>query len=146
MKAKSARSAPRSECPINAAVEVIGDQWSLLILRDMLLKLQSRFSEFHRSEESVATNILSARLNHLAAHGLIEKLPDPNDGRAALYLPTEKAIDLIPVLLAAMAWSDAHAPQANRYPGLMKSLQTDPHGAAQQLADRVRQFRKEVCA
>ncbi|MEL6960029.1 MAG: helix-turn-helix domain-containing protein, partial [Pseudomonadota bacterium] len=133
-----------STCPINAAVEVIGDQWSLLVLRDMLLQSKFRFSEFRRSDEGIATNILTARLARLQAFGLIEKHPDPDDGRGALYLPTERALDLIPVLLAAMAWSDAHQPGTAHFPGAVEGYNADPHAVSDLLKSKVRQEREAL--
>ncbi|MEM9349837.1 MAG: helix-turn-helix domain-containing protein [Pseudomonadota bacterium] len=144
MQSKLPSSGTRSSCPVNAAVEVIGDQWTLLILRDMLLQERCRFSEFRGSEESVATNILATRLKHLATHGLIEKFKDPEDGRGALYFPTERALDFIPVLVATMAWSNTHQPETTKYAPLMAAYRSDPHGTAEGLKERARQFRKKV--
>ncbi|MEM0977023.1 MAG: helix-turn-helix domain-containing protein [Pseudomonadota bacterium] len=143
MKVKSTAE-KRSNCPVNAVVEILGDQWSLLILRDMLLQGRGRYSEFHGADEGVATNILSTRLSHLAGYGLIDKHPDPSDGRAAIYTATDRAIDLIPMLVAAIAWSDTHDPAARKYDDLMAAYRADPHATTAQLADRARQFRKEL--
>jgi len=133
----------RSECPINAVVEILGDQWSMLILRDMLLQGRARYSDFHASDEGVATNILSTRLNHLAQYGLIEKNRDPTDGRASIYVATDRGIDMIPMLMAAIAWSDDHAPNTISYTDLMSSYRADPQATLDQLAERARQFRKD---
>lgn len=133
----------RSECPINAAVEIIGDQWSLLILRDILLRCQGRFSDFYNADEGISTNILTARLNHLIGHGLIEKHPDPKDGRASLYLPTPEGVDLIPVLLSVMVWSADHMPNTTQYPEIIEAYRKDPHGATTSMAARAAKFRKD---
>lgn len=133
----------RSDCPVNAIVEVIGDQWTLLILRDMILLQRARYSEFRLAGEGVATNILATRLKHLAEHGLIEKHPDPADGRGALYFPTMRALDFIPVLLAALAWSDKHQPETLKYAELMAGYHADPHGMAAKLRDRALAFRRD---
>ena len=142
MKDKNTSDARRSKCPINAVVEILGDQWSLLILRDILLQGSARYSDFHSSDEGVATNILSTRLNHLTGYGLIEKHPDPKDGRAALYVATDRAIDLIPMLIAAITWSDKHAPGVRSYDQLLSAYAADPHETTAQLAERARNFRK----
>lgn len=143
MKAKLSSQGVRSDCPVNAVVEVIGDQWTLLILRDMTLMRRARYSEFRLAGEGVATNILATRLKHLAEHGLIEKHPDPEDGRGALYFPTTRALDLIPVLLAALAWSDTHQPDTLKYAELMAAYRGDPHRTAENLRARALAFRAD---
>lgn len=144
MKANLRTQGARSDCPVNAVVEVIGDQWTLLILRDMTLMQRARYSEFRLAGEGVATNILAARLKHLAEHGLIEKHPDPEDGRGALYFPTERALDLIPVLLAALAWSDTHQPDTQKYADLMGAYRGDPHRTADNLRARALAFKADA--
>lgn len=134
----------RSVCPVNAIVEIVGDQWSLLILRDILLLERSRFSEFRDADEGVATNILAKRLKHLLDHGLIERHPDPADGRGSIYLPTDRAMDLIPVLLAMIAWSAQHQPGAKKYPDLMALYAKNPTDAAMRMQERAQALRKQI--
>src|SRR3954471_20165646 len=88
----------RSSCPLNASIEMLGDRWSLLILRDMMLRGFRSFKEFLTSYEGIATNILSDRLKRLAAHGIITAQEDPSDGRRLIYVLTPKGLDLAPVL------------------------------------------------
>src|SRR5215471_21665509 len=88
----------RSGCPLNASVEMLGDRWSLLIIRDMMLLGRRTFKEFLGSYERPATNILTDRLRRLEAHGIIRTERDPADGRKVIYQLTEKGIDLAPVL------------------------------------------------
>jgi len=92
----------RSDCPINFAVETFGDRWTLLVLRDLLLKGRSSYSEFLRAEEHIATNILADRLQRLQEDGLATR---GADGR---YRPTAKALDLLPVLVEMILWSATH--------------------------------------
>lgn len=93
----------RSGCPINAAVEVLGDQWSLIVLRDIMFGNRRHFRTLQReSEEGIASNILAARLRALVAAGLLTK-EDPGRGRRAAYSLTEPAIQLVPVL-AELGW------------------------------------------
>src|SRR5947209_3401182 len=84
----------RSGCPLNASVEMLGDRWSLLILRDMMLRGFSSFKEFLTSYEGIATNILSDRLKRLIAHGIIATREDASDGRKLLYILTPNGLDL----------------------------------------------------
>src|ERR1700674_3455892 len=98
----------RSECPLNASVEMLGDRWSLLIIRDMMLRGFRTFKEFLESHEKIATNILADRLRKLEAHGIITSKRDPSDGRKQIYSLTPKGIDLAPVLTEMVLWSAAH--------------------------------------
>lgn len=94
----------RSDCPIHFALETFGDRWTLLVLRDLLLKGRSTYGELLAGGEGIATNILADRLRRLQDDGLIEHV---SDGR---YRPTAKAIDLLPVLVEMIVWSAAHDP------------------------------------
>lgn len=100
----------RSGCPINLSLEVFGDRWSLLILRDMMFGGKRHFREFLRSEEGISTNILADRLRKLAEDGMIKKSSDSSHKQKALYSLTEKAIDLVPVLVCLGAWGSRHLP------------------------------------
>ena len=93
----------RSDCPIAASLDIIGDRWTLLVLRDMLLGGKSHFSEF-AEDESIATNILTDRLATLVDQEIIERIPDPDDGRKYLYRPLPPAIELLPVITELAAW------------------------------------------
>jgi DNA-binding HxlR family transcriptional regulator len=110
------KSAPkrRSRCPLNASVEMLGDRWSLLIIRDMMLRGSSTYKEFLESFERIATNILADRLRRLEAFGIISVLPDPSDGRKRIYLLTPKGIDLAPVLTEMVLWAAANENTGNQ--------------------------------
>ncbi len=97
----------RSECPIAGSLDILGDRWTLLVLRD-LLDGKTRFSEFERSAESITTNILSDRLRRLEQHGMIDRRQ--GDGRRYAYHLTTKGEDLRPAILALAAWGNAHVP------------------------------------
>lgn len=102
---KKTTSGPRSGCPINIALEIFGDRWSLLIVRDLMFKGRNTYKEFLEAEEGIATNILAERLQRLEATGIILKQPDPADGRKTIYQLTAKGIDLAPVLVEMILWS-----------------------------------------
>ena len=97
----------RSDSPVAASVDIFGDRWTLLILRDLLVGDASQFSELG-SRESIATNILSERLQRLLDTGLIVRRRDPADGRRWLYAPTTKAVELVPALIEIMLWGTRH--------------------------------------
>jgi len=104
----------RSGCPLNASVEMLGDRWSLLILRDMMLRGYTRFNEFLQSEEKIATNILADRLRRLEDFGILSSRQDPADGRKRIYSLTPKGIDLAPVLTEMVLWASRHEDVGNQ--------------------------------
>ncbi|MEQ8813689.1 MAG: helix-turn-helix domain-containing protein [Thalassobaculum sp.] len=105
------RNEQRSGCPINLSLEVFGDRWSLIVLRDMMFGNRRHFREIlSRSQEGIASNILSARLKHLLDLGMITKADDPSHKQKAIYSLTEKAIELVPVFATLGAWGRRHLP------------------------------------
>jgi DNA-binding HxlR family transcriptional regulator len=112
--AKHNTSGRRSGCPLNASVEMLGDRWSLLIIRDMMLRGFRTYKEFLECYEGIATNILADRLQKLLKHGIIATRSDPNDGRKVIYGLTPKGIDLAPVLTEMVLWAAAHEDTGNQ--------------------------------
>lgn len=107
--AASMKRAPsKSHCPVNYALEAIGDTWSLLIVRDIAFWGKRTFREFLKSEESISSNILVARLENMERKGIISKSPHPTDGRKEVYSLTEKGVDLVPILLEMSGWSEKY--------------------------------------
>ena len=98
----------RSSCPINILLEMVGDSWSLLIVRDMMFKECTTYNDFLNAGERIATNILSDRLQKLEASGIIAKQNDPTDARRYKYRLTERGIDLAPILVEMILWSDRY--------------------------------------
>ncbi len=119
------KSAPkrRSGCPLNASVEMLGDRWSLLIIRDMMLRGFRRYKEFMECYEGIATNILADRLRKLRAYGIIVAGQDPKDARKITYLLTAKGIDLAPVLTEMVLWAAAHEATGNQM--LVRQMKED---------------------
>ena len=95
----------RSNCPISMALELIGDPWSLLVVRDLMFKGRHRYKEFLEAEEGIASNVLADRLRRLEAAGILGRAADPDDGRRAVYSLTRKGIELAPVLVDLVIWS-----------------------------------------
>ena len=104
----------RSECPLNASVEMLGDRWSLLIIRDMMLRNASAYKTLLECYEGIATNILADRLRKLLDHGIINTECDLSDGRRVTYRLTEKGIDLAPVLTEMVLWAAEHERTGNQ--------------------------------
>jgi DNA-binding HxlR family transcriptional regulator len=101
----------RSGCPINLSLEVIGDKWSLLVIRDMMFGNRRHFRELQiGSEEGIASNILADRLQRLTDNGLITRAPDPTHKQKIVYSLTEPAIQLVPVMAALGSWGRRHLP------------------------------------
>ena len=98
----------RSGCPISCSLDLLGDKWSLLIVRDMVFRRKRYFKEFLSSDEGIATNILTDRLNRLEVTGIISKQPDPENGRQIVYTLTEKGVALIPVLVELVCWGSIY--------------------------------------
>ena len=113
----------RSECPLNASVEMLGDRWSLLIIRDMMLRGFCSYKEFLQCYEGIATNILGDRLHKLVSYGILTSEPDPLDGRKLIYSLTAKGIDLAPVLTEMVLWAAAHEDTGNQ--ALILQMKTD---------------------
>ena len=113
----------RSECAMNRMVEVFGDQWSLLIIRDMMFMNRRHFRELlTESQEGIASNILADRLQMLVQQGIIVKAHDPSHKQKAIYSLTEKGIELLPLLMEMAAWAKKHLPAA-RLRGLTQVLE-----------------------
>jgi DNA-binding HxlR family transcriptional regulator len=102
------RSKRRSGCPVSISLEIFGDRWSLLIIRDLMVRAYRTFREFEESGEGIATNILADRLGKLKEAGIIAAELEESDGRKVNYRLTEKGIDLAPVLLELLIWGARH--------------------------------------
>ncbi len=98
----------RSGCPVSIALEVFGDNWSLLIVRDLMVRGYRTFKEFHQAGEGISTNILADRLQKLEAARIIASEPVETDRRRVHYRLTEKGIDLAPTLLELLMWGARH--------------------------------------
>jgi DNA-binding HxlR family transcriptional regulator len=123
----------RSDCPISFALDIFGDRWSLLVMRDLLLQEKEQFGEFLGSEEKIATNILADRLQRLEHAGLVKKVPGPSGRERTAYLPTDKGKDLIPLLLEMLLWSAQHDPKTGAPEELVAELKQDKATVAREV-------------
>jgi DNA-binding HxlR family transcriptional regulator len=105
---RTSSSQRRSGCPISIALELLGDPWSLLIVRDLMFKGLHRFNEFQNAGEGIASNILTDRLERLETAGLLTKRRDAMDARRFVYRLTLKGLDLAPALVELVLWSAKH--------------------------------------
>lgn len=105
---------PRSYCPVNLSLEIFGDTWTLLVLRDMMFSGKRHFRELLASDEGISSNILADRLARLVEHGLLTKRDDPTHKQKAIYSLTEKAISLFPIIVQIGAWGSRWVPDAKK--------------------------------
>ena len=98
----------RCNCPFTSALDILGDKWMLVIVKQMLIEGKETFKDFTQSDEAIATNILSAKLKLLEEAGIILKTQRPDNKKTKLYLLTDKGLALTPVLIELAAWSDKH--------------------------------------
>ena len=104
----------RSGCPISSTLDVVGDKWSLLIIRDMLVKHKKTFKEISDSDEKIAPSILSARLKLLESYKLIFKTKVPENKKENIYLLTEKGIRLTPIIIEFSLWGNSNMREFNK--------------------------------
>lgn len=105
------RNTRRSDCPINLTIEMLGDHWSLIVIRDVMFGNRRHYGDLLRlSEEGIASNILANRLTHLVSAGLLSRTKDPTHKQKAIYSLTEASIQLVPLLTHMGAWGRRHTP------------------------------------
>ncbi|HMB41163.1 MAG TPA: helix-turn-helix domain-containing protein [Balneolaceae bacterium] len=98
----------RCNCPFTSALDVLGDKWMLVIVKQMLVEGKDTFKDFTESDEAIATNVLSTKLKLLEEMGIIMKTKRPDNKKVNLYLLTEKGLSLTPLLVELASWSDRH--------------------------------------
>lgn len=112
-KKKRSKDTPRSPCPVSSALELMGDKWTLLIVRDMMIMGKKHFGDFTASSEGIPTNILAERLRRLKSGGLITRTPYQTNPVRHEYRLTPKGLDLMPVLLELIRWGGKYMPDAH---------------------------------
>lgn len=122
------KSKKRSDCPISSSLDVFGDKWSLLIIRDLMDAKECTYGDFLKSPEGIATNILASRLQNLEENKLIEKLEHPDSKAKVLYKLTPKGIDLVPVMIEISLWAEKyfHIPEDRK--AMLKEVKKDKAG------------------
>lgn len=105
----------RSDCPLNYALEIFGDKWTLLIIRDMIFFDKRYYQEFLSSEEKISTNILAIRLNSLEKNGFVRKEKSSRHKQKIIYSLTQKGIDLVPMVIEIGFWSEKYGEHIPAY-------------------------------
>lgn len=118
----------RSECPISCSLDVWGDKWSLLIIRDLMMLKQCTYGDFLKSDEKIATNILAARLLMLEENGIINKSNHPDSKAKVLYKLTLKGIDLLPLMIEINLWADKYSTLPADRKAILEEIKKDKEG------------------
>lgn len=116
----------RSLCPVSRALDILGDKWTLLVLRDIIFMRKRYFREFLASSEKIASNILSDRLKKLEAADIILRRQDPHNERKIIYAVTEKGLDLIPTILELLRWGAKYEVENSKHDELIRQFDLDP--------------------
>lgn len=134
-------SKKRSDCPISSSLDVWGDKWSLLIVRDLMFAKQCTYGEFLKSEEKIATNILASRLSMLEENGIISKLDHPDSKAKVLYKLTEKGINLLPLLIEINLWAEKYSEIPESQKMILNAVKKDK---ARFIEDKIGELKREV--
>lgn len=118
----------RSECPISNSLDVWGDRWSLLIVRDLMFAKECTYGDFLKSDEKIATNILASRLQMLETNGVISKLEHPDSKAKVLYKLTQKGVDLLPLIIEINLWADKYFTLPMERKVILEEVKKDKEG------------------
>ena len=118
----------RSDCPISNSLDIWGDKWSLLIIRDLMFSKECTYGDFLKAGERIATNILASRLQGLEENEIIEKLDHPDSKAKVLYRLTRKGIDLMPVMIEINLWAEKYFPIPEDRKAMLKEVKKDKTG------------------
>jgi DNA-binding HxlR family transcriptional regulator len=118
----------RSDCPISYALDIFGDRWSLLIIRDLMFQQKSTYGDFLNSDEKISTNILADRLGMLECAGLLTSKTDEANRSRKIYSLTDKAIDLVPVIIEIVKWSATYDKDTGAPKAFVERIEQDKDG------------------
>ena len=118
----------RSDCPVSSSLDIWGDKWSLLIIRDLMFAKECTYGDFLKAPEHIATNILASRLHTLEENKLIEKLEHPFSKSKVLYRLTRKGIDLLPIMIEINLWAEKYFPIPADRKAMLKEVKKDKAG------------------
>jgi DNA-binding HxlR family transcriptional regulator len=115
----------RSDCPISCSLDIWGDKWSLLIIRDLMFAKECTYGDFLKAPEGIATNILASRLEVLERNKIIEKLDHPESRAKVLYRLTKKGIDLLPIMMEINLWAEKYFTIPQERKAMLKEMKKD---------------------
>ncbi|MEH6309194.1 helix-turn-helix domain-containing protein [Olivibacter sp. CPCC 100613] len=130
----------RSTCPINYSVEIFGDKWMLLLLRDLMFNGKNSFLEFRVSDEKISSAVLTEKLNILLNEGIVTKVTSPKNASKFLYLLTEKGIELVPFMVEFLNWGSKYNPDGGPK-SLLQRIKKNKKKVITELQDKLRSQR-----
>lgn len=128
----------RSDCPLSCSLDIWGDKWSLLIIRDLMFSQKNTYGDFLKSGEGIATNILASRLQVLEESQIIEKLEHPESKAKILYRLTQKGIDLLPILVEMYLWADKYFTIPEEIKAMIEAGKKDKEGFTKSILERLK--------
>ncbi len=134
-------SKKRSDCPISSSLDVWGDKWSLLIVRDLMFSRQCTYGDFLKSDEKIATNILASRLLMLEQNGIITKQEHPESKAKVLYKLTGKGIDLMPLLIEINLWAEKYSVIPESQAMVLEEVKKDKEGF---IKEKIEALKREI--
>ena len=135
---KAKHGCRQSGCPVAYGLDVFGDKWTLVVVRDMVLKGKRYFNELLVTREKMASNILADRLKRLAEERVITKTQDPENASRFIYELTPKGKELIPLLLEVLRWGAKHVPNSDPVPELVRWVKKDRDGVTQAILESLK--------
>ena len=134
---KQEKDCRRSDCPISFTLEILGDRWTLLVLRDLIFLNKKSYGDFLSSEEKIATNILANRLKRLEAAGIVTKSQQPQNKTKYIYELTDMGIDLLPLLLEAIRWGAKYDPKTAAPREFLQRLKKDREAMIKEISSQL---------
>lgn len=125
----------RSDCPISGSLDLLGDRWSLLIVRDLMFRGFREYGQFLAADEGISTNILAERLDRLMCAGVIVRSEHPSNGKKYVYRLTEKGVDLAPVMIELALWGSKYIPDNAAPTAVIHQMRTAREKMIQQLRE-----------
>lgn len=132
-----ANTKKKSDCPINFALEIFGDRWTFLLVRDMMFKGKHYYGEFLQAEEKIATNILADRLSLLEKSGIVVKTVDTEHKSKFIYRLSRKGIDLLPILVEVIMWSAKYDESSAADVKFVRSVKRDNESLLKEISSRL---------
>ena len=129
----------RSDCPVSTSLDIWGDKWSLLIIRDLMFAKECTYGDFLKAPEGIATNILASRLQALEENEIIEKLDHPESKAKVLYRLTRKGIDLLPVMIEINLWAEKYFPIPADRKAMLREVKKDKTAFIKSMTKELRQ-------
>jgi DNA-binding HxlR family transcriptional regulator len=146
MRKQKSKACRRSDCPIAGALDLLGDRWSLLVLRDLVFRGFREYGQFLAAGEGISTNILAERLERLTCAGILVRSEHPTDGKKYVYRLSEKGVDLVPTLIELALWGAKYVPDNAAPPEAVHQMRTAREKTIRQLRESLLGELREAAA